>query len=439
MASDRRTGFEPESGESLYGSSTLPLETARPEPRQPSQVFFPALHDYASDRRSDVRARDYSDCIKLPYRDGYLEKFKRIADAGFYFIELRAGNKIVGDEGVIEIAPNMHSAAQPAPVERQPSEQQPASSARSINDTTETIRATKELLKEVAPSAPAQQPTPQLTEEKIAEIVAREIAKHQPQPATQPLDPFSMLERSVKLVNDMRPTPAQTPTSSPSEQLEQTVSMVEQVTNIVERLSPQQQQASGDGWLNGIANVLNALGVKDVLKPIGQIATSVLLSRGIQMPDANAQQAAQPQQPAQTYQPTPMQQPVPQFAPAPESAAAADADEETPLTLDSLLGNYVQDIVENRQPKQSISDTIQFVVENPNLAPVIAQLMEQPSASLLASLSQATGKDLSVIANAEKFVDGLKKGVRARLVPLQAASAQMNGNGAQTQTTATIK
>jgi hypothetical protein len=440
MATKRHTNFELDSDEQLYETSTLPLEV-RPEQPQPTKVNFLPLPNYAVDRRSDVRARDYDNAIQLPYTDGYLEKFKRIASPGFYLIELRAGNKIVGDEGVLEMPPTMHG-AEPAPAAIQapaPATQSAPSSnpaAREVNAAAETAEAFHRLAGVLTPKG---QPAPQLTEEKIGEIVAREMSKHAPQQSApaQP-DPFSFIERAIKLQKEMQPPQQPAPAAtSPADTMEQTASLLETMLGISERFAP--PQPSGDGWLNGIANILNALGVKDIAKPLGQIATAALLSRGIQMPNAAAPQMPQfaqmQPQPVEQFTPSTQPQPVAEIGPAPvgESTDEENSGNGEKLTFESLLSNFALDILENKPPKECINETVTFVSENPEYLITVQQILELPNGNILTLLTQTTGKNLSVISNADKFVDQLKKGVRARLAPapVQAAPVAMNGNGAQ--------
>jgi hypothetical protein len=125
-------------------------------------------------------------------------------------------------------------------------------------------------------------------------------------------------------------------------------------------------------------------------------------------------------------------QPAPGAAPlvAPPMESEADDDK---LDFAGLAHNIKSDILEGKNPKQSIDDVIRFLAENPDLMPQIVGLLEQPNEVLITVISNVTGTNLSIIAGADKFATALKDGVRKRLAPapVQAAPVAMNGNGAQ--------
>jgi flagellar basal body-associated protein FliL len=130
--------------------------------------------------------------------------------------------------------------------------------------------------------------------------------------------------------------------------------------------------------------------------------------------------------PAVVQQPQPQQQAQPEQ----QQQAADGGGDDAPLTFPVLLNNLKTDIVEGNSPRQSIADVLTFRVENPQYAPQIDQLLAATPDELLLILSQATGADLTQLANARRFVEKVQAGVKARLQPAQPAEASLNGNGA---------
>jgi hypothetical protein len=112
-----------------------------------------------------------------------------------------------------------------------------------------------------------------------------------------------------------------------------------------------------------------------------------------------------------------------------EPAAASPADEplpqERPLSLDDVILYMKQDIIANNEPKDCVDAVVQLIAEQPQLLPVVGQLLSKENEELIGILSQATNNNLAIISNAGKFVDGLRDGVRSRLQVQPSAT----GNG----------
>jgi hypothetical protein len=142
----------------------------------------------------------------------------------------------------------------------------------------------------------------------------------------------------------------------------------------------------------------------------------------------NAQQPPTPEQfsvpPAMPQAMQPLPTAAPPVATPSENEAADDK-----LDLAGLVQNIKADILGGKTPKESIDDVVRFCAENPDMMPHVVELLDQSNAILIAAISNATGTNLSIIANADKFATGLKDGVRKRLAPVQAAPASTNGNG----------
>jgi hypothetical protein len=110
-----------------------------------------------------------------------------------------------------------------------------------------------------------------------------------------------------------------------------------------------------------------------------------------------------------------------------ESPGAVDSesndDDDGPLTFDDVLRFVKQQLIEDQDPAAAVSSVVQLLAEQPDLAPTIHQLLATPNSELVAVLSQATQTDLTIIANAQSFIEKLKVGVKARLhVPVAVSS-----------------
>lgn len=107
----------------------------------------------------------------------------------------------------------------------------------------------------------------------------------------------------------------------------------------------------------------------------------------------------------------------------PLASGAGESEGEELLTLQDVLGFIKQQIIENHNVTDSASSVIQLLAEQPDLAPAIRQMFEQSNSDLVSLLSQATQTDLSIIANAESFIEKLKVAITERLrVPVSTST-----------------
>ncbi|MGI8656902.1 MAG: hypothetical protein ACR2LC_16980 [Pyrinomonadaceae bacterium] len=120
---------------------------------------------------------------------------------------------------------------------------------------------------------------------------------------------------------------------------------------------------------------------------------------------------------------------------APQSSGVVEVAPSDVMTLERLIENFKTDLQLANEPDDAIDDVVRLATEQPQMLPVIAQLMSQPNVDLIAGLSQATGVQLAHLANCEKYLNALRKGVKARvkLPPVVIVPASSNGNGAHAQ------
>lgn len=93
----------------------------------------------------------------------------------------------------------------------------------------------------------------------------------------------------------------------------------------------------------------------------------------------------------------------------------SESDDDGPLTFDDVLRFIKQQIIEDEEPAAAVSSVIQLLAEQPDLAPMVHQLLANANTELVQFLSQATQTDLTIVANAESFIEKLKAGVAERL------------------------
>lgn len=214
--------------------------------------------------------------------------------------------------------------------------------------------------------------------------------------------------------------------------------MLDSVLDVSERVLPMREaKRERRGKFGQAMDAVNEFVTSPAAPMImGQIAS--FFSRGKQ----GAQQAAPPMA-AQPYAPAPAPQPAP-----PVALAQPAQEEDEPFTFETVIGNIKQDLLDDETPEQSVNDIVRLVAEFPQVAPEIEQLLNMPNAEILARLSLATQTNLSILANANKFIDGLRKGVRSRLGQPQAAEVaaplaptvnSKNGSNAQTAEAASAK
>jgi hypothetical protein len=225
---------------------------------------------------------------------------------------------------------------------------------------------------------------------------------------------------------------------------EMRAALIEEVRGMVQPHETDQAQAATD-IVNSALNIVNTLReASDELNPpqeragkvgvIGQFA-SLIDSLGRHGPKiipmakmALGGVIPQQQQPAPVVQRAPVAQVQPE-------AAAVDYEETEPpqpLTVEKWLENIVRDIQNEDGPDDAVGELVRLVSENESLIPMASQLVQNSNDELLALLYQCSGANLSLLTNADKYLNDLRKGVRKRikLSPVASVMPATNGNGA---------
>lgn len=390
-------------------------DSVRPEKPKPTRAYFYPLPHYAQDRRHDPRSRDGANMIALPYSDGFLERFERTAMPGFYFVELRAGKQILGGD-VHEVKPSGRI-AEAAQKERHQHATVPAQAgqaegapAQAVNSVADTVRAVKDLTKELSPPVTQAAPFTAADIERIAgEAAARAVEQYkatQPaQPTAAPVDPFTVLERAMKLQGDIQKqvvasTPAPAQPAQQGDEFERVMSLFDRVEQLRERIEPPRSVDDEPSMLGKAVALMDSLGrnassLAPLLVPLlpAQIQT-MLGATGAA--DAMASSEAQPQPAGAQGQP---------------QAGRLPQNEQEAFTL--ILHVVVADLVKGKRAGRAADLIEELILRFPALAPTVQELCKSNPVDVLAMLAKHSGRDdLPSFGHAFRYVENLQAELR---------------------------
>jgi hypothetical protein len=388
-------GFDVEGDESY---SILQGVRVRPEKPKPTRVYFYPLPNYAQDHRHDPRSRDTENSVMLPYANGYLERFESTAEAGFYFVEMRAGREILGGD-VHEVKPKGLSEVdrakpQPEASAAAPVLERKASSAQNINDTTETIRATKELIKEVSP-----QGAPQLGREDVARMISDAmrdaLASVQPTRADASLDPLQMVDRVIELQKKLAP-PKQT---AEGDEFDRVIALMDRVQTMQERIAPRSvdDEPSFLGKASAFVETIgrNAPALAPFVVPMLPARLQAMLG-ATGAADAMPTSEAQPQSAGTQAQP---------------QAARPPQNEQEAFQL--MLHVVVSDLIKNKRVGRAADLIDELCIRFPTFATATQELCNAAPADMLAMVSQYSGRsDLATYGHALGYIESLQDELR---------------------------
>ncbi len=313
--------------------------------------------------------------------------------------------------------------------------------AQVIGEATDAVRRMDELKRALTPE---QRATVAVTREDLAELIKDVFTQMQPAPVREK----SMLDQMRELMqfnselqaHVTQNAPAPKSELSDKERLE--LAMVKQL-DVVPEMFRTMREALGTaarideprGWTDRLFELARDF-VPHVAPVIAPIVGGKIISLLSNVDEAALAQAANAQiaqaQAAPVAQ-TPTTQPqTPQPAPVANSAPPVEpqnADTEEPFSFDTVIGNIKADIIAGVEPEECVGDVIRLRIEQPALVPFVDALLGKTNDELISILHQATGADLSGLANANEYLDGLRAGVRARLQPAF-VDASPNGNSA---------
>ncbi len=383
------TDFDEDGGE-IFGV------TVRPEKPKPTRVYFYPLPNYAQDHRHDPRSRDTENSVMLPFTNGYLERFESTAEAGFYFVEKRAGSVIIGGD-VHEVKPKGQLAEvdrakpQPEASAAAPVAEKRTSSAQNINDTTETIRATKELIREVSPP----QAAPPLAREDVARMISDAmrdaLVSVQPTRADASLDPFAMVDRVVELQKKLAP-PKQT---AEGDEFDRVLALMDRVQTMQERIAP--RSVDDEPSFLGKASAL----IETIARNAPAL-TPLLPARLQAMLGATGAADAIPTAEAQ-----------PQSAGTPAQPQTARPPQNEQEAFQLMLHVVVSDLIKNKRVGRAADLIDELCIRFPTFATATQELCNAAPADMLAMVSQYSGRsDLATYGHALGYIENLQDELR---------------------------
>jgi hypothetical protein len=389
--------------------------------------------------RTDLKARDVHFATYPNFAPTRAELETRARQCGFQYAMLQHYGAAVGERQKLisedtELFDFSTGRAAPKPT----NELQRDNPAESINRTADAIREAKSLLQEIAPERRAESA---LTRENVAELINDALSKLQPAPAREPSD-LDKLRELVKFNSELQAlttpaTPAPT-TSEMSDKERVERAMVKELRVVPEMFRAMREALNTSEKIDEPPSLTTQLlgvlrdGVLPYVMPsiaprVG--AKLVALMDGIDDKTLmNAITPQQQQQPARAQQvATPQPQPQPPAATKLAAEQPAEAPPQDPI--DAFVFGVKEDILEDNDPSEAVNDAVKIYFEHPQYQPLIVGMLERSNEALLQLFQQASGVDLSQLANANGYLDGLRDGVRSRLMPVNVASDAVSSNG----------
>lgn len=108
---------------------------------------------------------------------------------------------------------------------------------------------------------------------------------------------------------------------------------------------------------------------------------------------------------------------APQAVHTPEGAAMPDQQdqESEEFSLDTVLDGIVDDLQEGNPPADAVDDVVRLATEKPETRPLLSVIMNMSNEQILQEFHRVRGVDLSGLKGAAKFLNGLRKGIAARI------------------------
>jgi len=331
-------------------------------------------------------------------RERWKRAIRGATDArGVFNVEVRNKGQAILRKDVIEVAPESLTGGQHATAAQPQSAAQPVeqSSARSINDTTETIRATKELIKEVTPQAKQDAMTREDVREMMREMLAGLVEQLKPtsQPAQPPADPFELVSRVVKLQKELMPEQPQ-PVAQSGDEFDRVLNLMERIDTLRERVNPGgSYDGESVGTLDKVLRFADRHG--DKLAALPQLLSLMQPGRVQEMVAAmGVGDATQPQRRS------------PQHA-APQPTQQGPTTEAEAVSL--ILAVAVNELTRNKRVGHTADLIEELRVRFPALDTPIRELVKMQPAQLLNLMEVNTGRtDLASFGHATEWVSILQ-------------------------------
>ena len=375
--------FDADEHENGLGNVADFVQAAKPKP---TRVYFYALPNYATDRRSDPRVRDSESAMMLPYSDGYLERFESIALPGFYFVELRSGREIVSGEVCEVKAKEVRASTEP----ESNGHGQPVVSA------VDTVRATKELMRELMPQG--QQSG--VAKEEIAEMIKAAVASASPAPKESSV--ISGLRELMSLqreMNSMNPPPRGNDLDD-EERLYVAAMKKTDVLGTVFK-SMREMVATPTRESNGISERIFGLLETFVESSAPHVVPQLMSRMMAAAPGTNAATQQHPVASPQAAMTAPQSAPV---NPRGNAPIPDDPNEASAMVMRTLA----YDLTRDRRVHRSIERIEQAIEKHPAFKAIFDVALEMDNAQLLAALQEQTGFNLAACEHALTWIEEFK-------------------------------
>jgi hypothetical protein len=395
MTTNRRTNNAPDfDDESREPFTLLDAEEVRPERSKPTRVYFYPLPNYETDRRFDVRSRDHESAIMLPHADGYLERFKATAQPGWYFVEMRDKQVILGGD-VYQVKPTgrmLYDGQRDGQRDRQ-RERPRADASPGASHIVEAVRAVKELRDELDTQGAG------LTRDDVREILAESV-REQARPVES--DPNAQLMKTVDTLRTLGVIPDKQQAKEAGAELDeesraslwmlkQTGAVKEMLKGIREAVTTPERLDQQDSFTDKAFGFL-----KDLTPHLMPLITPAIAKR--LYGDAGA---------ATAYQSQP--------APMPATATSAEQQQTASNPLIPFLRVLVDDCTSDANVVRAADAVNSLLNTWPDFEPIAAQLFSTSSAELVETLAQMSGAHyLPKLPHSIRFCDELKAELRAR-------------------------
>lgn len=370
------------------------------------------LPDFYSDGqykgRSDLGVKSRRKIGQLNDTQDLEGTVRKLATApGAYIAECKAGRDTL-ESGVFEIQPRGQAlridgaasiragATQQTTTEAQTLAPTPApetSSAHSINATTETIRATKELLKEVAPPPPVQ-PAPTLTREEVAQIIAEQLRQLKPNTSATVEKPKTLKEQLQEL-RDAKEllTELQPPTPTQNSGVDALLETLDRADELRERFAPSginPDASTFDKILSTVDSVSRAAQKFAPTLLTMLAARNAATAGAMHAPQQHPlQSASQPDRATRAEPPTSSQPPSVQNAP--EAVAGFALPAPVVELIDTICLNCKRDDGTEFETLETTAELISdFAERNPMYAPVLTELLALPPLKIILTVVQYT-------------------------------------------------
>lgn len=364
-------------------------------------VFFRLQEKRGRGEKINFKERGNDHVFTSATRELTPDELRQFCGSGYFLAEHLAGRTAV-DWSFVSIAPDVQmspgatsSTATPAAAQLTTPAAAEGSSASSINATTETIRATKELLKEVAPAPPA--PAPGVTREDVSRMLDEKIERLAERLQRAPSEasaekPRTLVEqaREIKEAAEVLGISQQQQQQQSADPITNFLAMFDRMQELTERVAPRAvgEDASGIEKFSAAVDAIgrNAPTILSAIVPMLPARMQALLAGADAADAATAPPAAQ-NAPQGTQR-------------APAQAPQQPRDEREAFAIIAHVA--AADMTRGRRVGRTADMVEDLTVRFPKLQPFIDQFLALSPGDALSLLEQyLERKDLMSAANAE--------------------------------------